>query len=147
MSNAARLVATIIAALVLTTVPVVAQETAPIMNVDFIVPASGYVAGSRSIESELCVMLPTEATSVTVTRRAFVPENGTDRPLTMSIRPYVSTAFPLAEKVSIRDTVTLELPDLGSETCFSFLNELAPSQAKQAQPYKSYAQIVTIQVR
>jgi hypothetical protein len=147
MYHAARLVAVIIAALSLTVGAVTAQEVPPMMNVDFIVMASGYVQGDRAREEMLCVTLPTEASSVSVTRRAFVPENGTDRPLTMTIRPFTTTAYPLVEQVSLRDTTTLTVSGLGGATCFSFLNELAPSQAKQAQPYKSYAQIVTIQVR
>ena len=92
-------------------------------------------------------MLPEEASTVTVSRRAFVPDAGTDRQLTMTITPFVSTAFPLVEKVSIQDTLSLTLPQLGYEACFSFLNELAPREARAAQAYKYYAQIVTIEVR
>jgi len=117
------------------------------MKVDFIATASGYIEGDRPQESSLCVMLPDEASTVTVTRRPFVPEAGTDRPLTMTVRPFVSTAFPLVEKVNILDTLSLTLPQLGGETCFSFMNALAPREVKAAQPYKYYAQIMTIEVR
>jgi hypothetical protein len=127
--------------------PVSAQEAPPMMSVDFIVAASGYIAGEPPRPESLCVMLPDEASSVTLARRAFLPETGTDRPLTMSITPFVSTAHPLVLERELRDTVTLALPQLGGETCFTFRNELAPGQGVGPQLYKRYAQIVTIQVR
>jgi hypothetical protein len=125
-----------------------AQDAQPMMKVDFIVPASGYVEGTRTIPGDLCVMLPEEATTVTVSRRAFVPEAGTDRPLRMTIRPYISTAYPLVENINIQEPVSLTLPGLGYETCFEFENSLSARQAQGvAQAYKYYAQIATIEVR
>ena len=60
------------------------QRYSPLREeVDFVAIASGFVEGSSPREDQLCVMLPEEASTVTVTRRAFVPEAGMDRPLTM----------------------------------------------------------------
>ena len=124
-----------------------AQETSPLMKVDLVVPAT--VDGDeRLVGTDLCVFLPEEATTVTVSRRALVPEAGVDRPLWMTIQPYVSTAYPLLERANIQGTTTLTFPELGYETCFSFDNTIAQRQAQSvAQSYKYFAQIVTLEVR
>ena len=128
--------------------PALAQGAPPMLSVDLIVPASGYVEGTRTIPGELCAMLPAEASIVTVSRRALVPEAGTDRRLTMTITPFASTADPLVEKVNIRERRSVLLPELGGETCCSFENAVAPRQAQDvAQAYKYFAQIVTLEVR
>ena len=92
-------------------------------------------------------MLPDDATMVTVTRRALIPENGTDHALTMTISSLFWPAPPLIEKVNIRETLSLTLPELGGGRCFIFMNEWAPSEIKMGRPYLSYSQIVNIQVR
>jgi hypothetical protein len=116
-----------------------AQDVPPMMKVDLIV-----FAGT---DRDVCVELPAEATTVTVARRAYVPQNGTDRPFLMTIRPFASTAHALVENVSIREPLTLTFALLGGGTCFTFDNPLLTSEANVAQPYKAYAQVATIEVR
>ncbi|MDP8924629.1 MAG: hypothetical protein M3O34_17375 [Chloroflexota bacterium] len=121
-----------------------AQEPPPLLKLDLIVPAGD----ERRIPTDLCVFLPEEASIVSATRRPLVPEAGSDRPLWMTIRPYVSTALPLVERVNIQESLTLTLPELGYETCFTFENGIAPREAQGvAQAYKYYAQVVSLEIR
>jgi hypothetical protein len=127
--------------------PLPSPETAPILKVDLVVTASGYVNDDVS-STDLCVYLPMEASIVKVLRRPLVPETGSDRQLYMDIRPMVSTAFPLIERASIRGEMALTVPELGGETCFTFENRIFPREAQGvAQAYKHFAQIVSIEVR
>jgi hypothetical protein len=126
-----------------------AQDAPLLMNVELIVPAT--IDGDKQqAYTNLCVVLPDAATTVTVGRRALVPEAGVDRPLWMTIRPYASTAYPLLERTNISSATatTYTLPGLGDETCFFFENTVAQQQAASvAQSYKYFAQIVTLEVR
>ena len=124
-----------------------AQESAPFLKVDLVVPADVTEDDRAIMPTDLCVYLPLEATTVTVSRRPLVPEAGGDRPLWMSIRPYVSTAFPLVERANVMASMTLTIPELGYETCFSFENRVFPREAQVAQAYKYFAQVVSVEVR
>jgi len=85
---------------------------------------------------------------VKVSRSPFVAEAGTNRPLYMSIRPWVSTANPILERVNVTSDMTLTIPDLGAETCFEFENTMGAFEARGvAQSYKYFAQVVSIEVR
>src|SRR5215210_3134654 len=122
-----------------------AQDTGLMLKIDLIVPAG--IAPDRD-GANLCVYLPTEASTVTVSRTPFVAETGTGRPIYMSIRPYVSTASPILERMSITADMSLTLPELGAETCFSFENQVGAFEAQGvAQSYKYFAQIVHVEVR
>ena len=124
-----------------------AQESAPSLKGDLVVPA-GVIARDPGLPTELCVYLSDEATTVAVSRRPLVPEAGGDRPLWMTIRPYVSTAYPLVEKANVRERLTLTIPELGYETCFSFENRIFPREAESVpQAYKYFAQSVSLEVR
>lgn len=128
-------------------VDVNAQETAPLLKADIIVSATGYL-DDRIIPTEFCAYLPEEASMVTISRRSLVPEVGITRPLTMSIMPYASTTRPLVDKANVDGTMTLSIPQLGFETCFTFENRISASEGQAvAQAYKYFAQIVSIEVR
>ena len=115
------------------------------MKVDLLVQAS---TDDRAVGTTMCVFLPAEASTVTATRYPLVAEAGSDRPLWMTIQAYISTVPPLIERVNVRETLSLTIPELGSETCFSFENVVAPRQAQSvAQAYKYFAQVVSIEVR
>ena len=126
---------------------VVAQESAPLLKVDLVVPADVTEDDRAVTPTDLCVYLPPEATTVSVSRRPLVPEAGGDRPLWMTIRPYVSTAFPLVERANVIASMMLTIPELGHETCFSFENRVFPREAQVAQAYKYFAQVVSVEVR
>jgi hypothetical protein len=122
-----------------------AQERPPFLKVDLVVPAW---SGEHPIPTDLCAFLPEEATTVSVARRPLVPEAGGDRPLWMTIRPYVSTASPLVERAYVADRLVITLPQLGYETCFTFENTISEGEAQgAAQAYKYFAQIVGLEVR
>ena len=150
MNNATRLLAAVTCLFLLSLVDrglASAQQTPPLMKVDLVVPA-GVEGNERQVGTDLCVDLPEEAATLTVTRREFVPETGTDRPLWMTIRPYVSTAYPLVDRANVQGATTLTLPGLGHGTCFFFDYTITQSQAQSvAQSYKYFAQIVTLEVR
>jgi hypothetical protein len=97
--------------------------------------------------TDLCVYLPEQATTVSLSRRPLVPEAGGGRPLWMTIRPWVTTAFPLVERANVMGSMTLTIPELGYETCFSFENRVFPREAQVAHPYKHFAQVVSLEVR
>ena len=124
-----------------------AQEPVPFLKVDLVVPADVAENDNAVMPTDLCVYLPQEATAVTVSRRPLVPEAGGDRPLWMSIRPYVSTAAPIIDRANVLSSMTLTIPDLGYETCFSFENQVHPREAQVAQAYKHFAQVVSLEVR
>jgi hypothetical protein len=119
----------------------------PFLKVDLVVPADVTDDELNVRPTDLCVYLPEEATTMTVSRRPLVPEAGGSRPLWMTIRPYVTTAFPLVERANVMASMTLTIPELGYETCFSFENRVFPREAQVAQPYKYFAQVVSLEVR
>lgn len=125
-----------------------AQEAGPLLKVDLVVPAD-VTADDRGVRpTGLCAYLPQEATTVSVSRRPLVPEAGADRPLWMTITPYVTTAYPLVERANVGASMALTIPELGYETCFSFENWAYPREAEGvAQAYKYFAQIVSLEVR
>jgi hypothetical protein len=60
----------------------------------------------------------------------------------MTVSPYISTAYPLVDKMSVDEPLSLTLPELGNETCFSFENAVSTREvwaAGRAQPYKVFA--------
>ncbi len=78
------------------------------------------------------------------------PAAGVNRRLVMTVQPYITTSYPIAENVSVGERLSLTLPELGYETCFSFENAVSTREVQAAglaQPYKAFAQIVTIEVR
>ena len=121
-----------------------AQDTGPMLKVDLVVPAG--IAPDRG-GSDLCVYLPTEASIVTISRTPLIAEAGNSRPIFMSIRPYVSTASPIIERMSITADASLTLPELGAETCFTFENQVGAFEAQGvAQSYKYFAVVVHLEV-
>ncbi len=123
-----------------------AQELPPALKVDLVVPAT--LPDEHFPVTDLCVYLPEEAATITVAKYPLVAEAGSDRPLYMSIRPYVSTAFPLVERVNVAGDMSLTIPELGYETCFSFENQMYPREMQGvAQGYKYFAQVVHLEVR
>jgi hypothetical protein len=125
-----------------------AQEPVSFLRVDLVVPADGTADDNAVRPTGMCVYLPEEAATVTVSRRPLVAEAGGGHPLWMTISPYASTAFPLIEKANVMGSMTLTIPELGYETCFSFENRVYPREAQEvAQAYKYFAQVVSIEVR
>lgn len=124
-----------------------AQQTPPMMKIDLVVTA-GIEEDARQTSTGFCAVLPDEATTLIVTRRAYVPETGTMRPLWMTVRPFVSTAYPLVDRANVQGAVTLFIPELGHGTCFHFDYTVPQAQAQGvAQFYKHFGQVVTIEVR
>ncbi len=124
------------------------HESPPVLKVDLIVPAG--LSDEGTAVTDLCVDLSAEATTITVSRRPFVSEAGSDRPLYMSIRPYVSTALPLVERAMLTGDMSMTIPELGAETCFSFENQVGRREVEahgMPQPYKYFAQVVHLEVR
>jgi len=121
------------------------QEAPTVLRVDLIVPAT-FPDDRRPTST--CVYLPAEASVVKVSRRPFVEEAKETRPLYMSIRPWVSTATPIVERVNITSDLVLTIPELGYETCFEFENTMGQFEAQGvAQSYKYFAQVVSLEVR
>jgi hypothetical protein len=111
------------------------------------VPATGYADVPGRAET-VCVMLPDDTTAVTVSRRALVADAGVDRPLVMTIRPFASTAYALAEMPITETPSTLVTSGLGGPMCFSFENPVSARAADGvAQAYLYFAQVVTLQSR
>ena len=124
-----------------------AQQPPPMMKLDLVVTA-GIEEDARQTSTGFCAVLPDEATTLIVTRRAYVPETGTMRPLWMTVRPFVSTAYPLVDRANVQGVVTLFIPELGHGTCFHFDYTVPQAQAQGvAQSYKHFGQVVTIEVR
>jgi hypothetical protein len=125
----------------LTGQPAQAQDAPPLMKVDLIV-----MGGAEP--QQLCVVLPADARTVTASRRPRVRAAGADHPLTMTIRPFASTADPLVEDAVIQDSLALTIPGLGGPTCFSFENAITAEQAAGvAQAYRYFSQGVVLEVR
>jgi hypothetical protein len=121
--------------------PAQAQDAPPLMKVDLIV-----IGGAE--RQQLCVVLPADARTVTASRRPRVRAAGADHPLTMTIRPFASTADPLVEDAVIQDSLALTIPGLGGPTCFSFENAITAEQAAGvAQAYRYFSQGVVLEVR
>ena len=68
----------------------------------------------------------------------------------MSIRPYVSTALPIVERAMLTGDMSMTIPQLGSETFFSFENQVGRREVEahgRPQPYKYFEQVVHLEVR
>ena len=130
--------AALVAATLFATPTAAAQESPPSQRVDIIVMA----------KQDVCLVLPTGTTSVTVARHPLIRSAGTDRPVIMTIRPFSSTADPVALDVVVLDPVVVNDARLGGYPCFTFENPVsAEDAAGVAQPYKQFAQILTIEAR